>query len=276
MCTRAGAKGTHGAGVKVVYVSSCIAAKFEVSAAETAGAIDIVLTYRELEGMLRNRGLGLATLPEEPFDGVRPHLGRIHPISEGTFKAFSIVTDPLDTEIVTAEGEFNVMEIIRDLELKRHGFAMLPRSPSSFTPFPDGRYLLLGPDKEIKEGDRVERLTEHAPLARDHPDDLEPLAAKPHFFADGVGRLEQLVGDLVTDGFLRFLGAALHNVRQVEDTQRLPTCERGDDGQPDPHVRSRRCHDAAGVEQALAGGAQFGQIRIELAQRLDDGGPRRL
>jgi len=40
-------------------------------------------------------------------------------------------------------------EIIRDLDLKRHGFAMLPRSPSSFTPFPDGRYLLMGPDKEM-------------------------------------------------------------------------------------------------------------------------------
>ena len=40
-------------------------------------------------------------------------------------------------------------EIIRDLELRRHGFEMLPRSPSSFTPFPDGRSLLLGPDKEM-------------------------------------------------------------------------------------------------------------------------------
>src|SRR6476619_1903787 len=40
-------------------------------------------------------------------------------------------------------------EIIRDLELKRHGFKMLPRSPSSFTPFPDGRYLMMGPDKEM-------------------------------------------------------------------------------------------------------------------------------
>src|SRR5215211_1248452 len=38
-------------------------------------------------------------------------------------------------------------EIIRDLELKRHGFKMLPRNPSSFTPFPDGRSLLLGPKK---------------------------------------------------------------------------------------------------------------------------------
>ena len=40
-------------------------------------------------------------------------------------------------------------EIIRDLELKRHGFAMVPRSPSSFTPLPDGRFLMMGPDKAM-------------------------------------------------------------------------------------------------------------------------------
>jgi phytoene dehydrogenase-like protein len=40
-------------------------------------------------------------------------------------------------------------EIIRDLELARHGFEMLPRNPSSFTPFPDGRSLMLGPDKAL-------------------------------------------------------------------------------------------------------------------------------
>jgi phytoene dehydrogenase-like protein len=40
-------------------------------------------------------------------------------------------------------------EIIRELELQRHGFEMLPRSPSSFTPFPDGRSLMLGPDKAL-------------------------------------------------------------------------------------------------------------------------------
>src|SRR6478736_2273512 len=40
-------------------------------------------------------------------------------------------------------------EIIRDLDLKKYGFEMLPRSPSSFTPFPDGRYLMMGPDREM-------------------------------------------------------------------------------------------------------------------------------
>src|SRR5437763_5851136 len=40
-------------------------------------------------------------------------------------------------------------EIIRDLDLAAHGFAVLERSPSSFTPFPDGRSLLMGPDEEM-------------------------------------------------------------------------------------------------------------------------------
>ncbi|MBI3073886.1 MAG: NAD(P)/FAD-dependent oxidoreductase [Deltaproteobacteria bacterium] len=40
-------------------------------------------------------------------------------------------------------------EIVRDLELAKYGYEMLPREPSSFTPFPDGRFLMLGPDKEM-------------------------------------------------------------------------------------------------------------------------------
>ena len=37
-------------------------------------------------------------------------------------------------------------DIIRELRLHEFGFAVLERNPSSFSPFPDGRYLLLGPD----------------------------------------------------------------------------------------------------------------------------------
>lgn len=40
-------------------------------------------------------------------------------------------------------------EIERDLELARFGYKVLPRSPSSFTPLEDGRFLLLGPDAEL-------------------------------------------------------------------------------------------------------------------------------
>ncbi|XP_022136694.1 pyridine nucleotide-disulfide oxidoreductase domain-containing protein 2 isoform X2 [Momordica charantia] len=39
--------------------------------------------------------------------------------------------------------------VIKELELARHGLKLLKRNPSSFTPCLDGRYLLLGPDKDI-------------------------------------------------------------------------------------------------------------------------------
>lgn len=108
-------KGVLGHHVRVVYISSCIAAKFETQIKETSGAIDIVLTYRELEGIFRSRQIALATLADEPLDGMKPGVGRLFPIAEGTFRAFGIPFDPLDTEIVTACGEVNVMGIINDL-----------------------------------------------------------------------------------------------------------------------------------------------------------------
>jgi phytoene dehydrogenase-like protein len=37
-------------------------------------------------------------------------------------------------------------EIERELELARHGYRILPRNPSSFTPCEDGRFLLMGAD----------------------------------------------------------------------------------------------------------------------------------
>lgn len=43
--------------------------------------------------------------------------------------------------------------IIRDLDLGRHGLKLLKRSPSSFTPCLDGRYLLLGPDAELNHSE---------------------------------------------------------------------------------------------------------------------------
>ena len=105
--------------VKVIYISSCIAGKFEVQAEETKGAVDVLLTYRELESMLKDRSVELAALEEAPFDGKEPHLGRIFSLSQGSFQSFGIHTDPLDTEIVTAEGEVNVMGIVKDLAAGR-------------------------------------------------------------------------------------------------------------------------------------------------------------
>ena len=34
--------------------------------------------------------------------------------------------------------------IIKDLNMEKYGFELIPRDPSSFTPLLDGRYLLMG------------------------------------------------------------------------------------------------------------------------------------
>ena len=42
-------------------------------------------------------------------------------------------------------------QIIRELRLAEYGFRVLPRSPSSFTPLPDGRSLLMGPEPGLNQ-----------------------------------------------------------------------------------------------------------------------------
>ena len=63
------------------------------------------------------------------------------------------VTEPLwpGYKVSTASYVVSLLlpEIVRDLELARHGYRVLKRTPSSFTPLEDGRYLLLGSDREF-------------------------------------------------------------------------------------------------------------------------------
>ena len=40
-------------------------------------------------------------------------------------------------------------EVVQELELARYGYRVLNRNPSSFTPLPDGRSLLMGPDEAL-------------------------------------------------------------------------------------------------------------------------------
>jgi phytoene dehydrogenase-like protein len=62
-------------------------------------------------------------------------------VTEETFAGFKVSTAAYVNSLFRKE-------IVRDLRLGDYGFEVLPRSPSSFTPLPDGRSLTLGPDAE--------------------------------------------------------------------------------------------------------------------------------
>ena len=112
-------KKVMGEETKVVYVSTCIAAKFEVQAAESAGAIDVVLTYQELDKLFKSRGINPQALSDVAFDGLDPGPGRLFSLTGGPLQIFGATPDLLDTEIITAEGESHTIGIIRDLAAGR-------------------------------------------------------------------------------------------------------------------------------------------------------------
>ena len=79
---------------------------------------------------------------------------------------------------------------------------MLPRSPSSFTPFPDGRYLLMGPDKEMTHREvskfskkDAEALPKYEAMLERVADFLEPTLVQtpPNPWSMAPGNLLQLL-----------------------------------------------------------------------------------
>jgi phytoene dehydrogenase-like protein len=63
-------------------------------------------------------------------------------VTEETFPGFKVSTAAYVNSLFRPE-------IIRDLRLREYGFESLERNPSSFSPFADGRYLLMGADAQM-------------------------------------------------------------------------------------------------------------------------------
>ena len=112
-------KSRTSADTPVVYISSCIGGKFEITAEQTEGAIDCVISYQELSQMFKDRKLDLKRLGETALDGVQPQRGRLFAISGGPFKSFDIDSEIINQDYVETEGEENAMEVIKDLAAGR-------------------------------------------------------------------------------------------------------------------------------------------------------------
>lgn len=95
-------------------------------------------------------------------------------------------------------------ELVRELELARHGYEVLPRQPSSFTPFPDGRFLLMGADPVLNRRELAkfsvrdaERFPAYEAMLERVARALEPMLAEPAAdpFAGGGRNLWSLARD---------------------------------------------------------------------------------
>jgi two-component system NtrC family sensor kinase len=100
---------------KVVFIGPCIAKKAEIVDPNVAGVVDVALTFDELREMWAEAGIDASAYPEEPFDGPRPGVARIFPVSGGLLKTAVLSGDILENEILVTEGRDNVLEILKTL-----------------------------------------------------------------------------------------------------------------------------------------------------------------
>ncbi|HXH84161.1 MAG TPA: NAD(P)/FAD-dependent oxidoreductase [Candidatus Tectomicrobia bacterium] len=123
-------------------------------------------------------------------------------------------------------------EIVRDLRLAEHGFAVLPRDPSSFTPFPDGRFLLMGPDADLTRREIAKFSAQDADRYPRYEAMLERVAAivepllvtpPPDLLRPGLGDLRTLLSLGLA---FRRLGAAAGEAAEVLTGAARPILDR--------------------------------------------------
>src|SRR5215475_7258917 len=146
-------------------------------------------------------------------------------VTEETFPGFKVSTAAYVNSLFR-------QEIVRDLGLASHGFQVLAREPSSFTPYPDGRSLLLGPDaeltrKEIAKFSRrdAEAYPRYEAMLERVADVIEPTLteAPPDLLRPGLRGLWKLLG---LQRRLRRLGSAAGEAVEILTGPARPILDR--------------------------------------------------
>jgi len=108
-------KRSYSPGAKVVFIGPCIAKKAEIDDPQVAGDVDAVLTFVELETMLREAGIELERLPESEPDGPIPRLGRIFRVPGGLLRSAAMKEDICRNQILVTEGKEACTQILNEV-----------------------------------------------------------------------------------------------------------------------------------------------------------------
>lgn len=115
----------YGDDVKVVYLTSCMAAKDDSRRFNRSdGRIDSVLTFIELRQLFNEISVSENTVEYSEFDPPVGRKGGLFPISHGMLQAVDINQDLLGGSILITEGRTNFLQTIRqfatEVDLKQH------------------------------------------------------------------------------------------------------------------------------------------------------------
>jgi two-component system NtrC family sensor kinase len=109
------AKKIKGEGWKIIYLTPCLAQMSEVSSPEVAGAIDHVITFRDIKNMLDEAGIDRKSMDESDFDGPKPFIGRIVSVIGGLNRIMGESFDVLDDERSVTYGRRRTIGALNQL-----------------------------------------------------------------------------------------------------------------------------------------------------------------
>jgi PAS domain S-box-containing protein len=101
---------------KVVFIGPCAAKKEEARDFNVKGAVDAVLTFRELRIMLAEDSLDLGKLPPSAMDNPLPGMGQLYPLAGGMLKSAALSTDILADEIIGLAGKQACLEYLEGIK----------------------------------------------------------------------------------------------------------------------------------------------------------------
>jgi signal transduction histidine kinase/CheY-like chemotaxis protein/Fe-S-cluster-containing hydrogenase component 2 len=102
-------------GAAIVFFGPCIAKKAEIRDPCVAGDVDAVMTFTELDDLLRECGLDAASLQPSSADEPLPHYGALVPVAGGLLKTAAIEADLMEASILVVEGPDRCIAVLREL-----------------------------------------------------------------------------------------------------------------------------------------------------------------
>jgi iron only hydrogenase large subunit-like protein/uncharacterized Fe-S cluster-containing protein len=108
-------KKRFGAESVVVFIGPCVAKKSEILRPDVAGAVDCVLTFKELVSWMEQRSIDLSRCEESDFDDKAIHDAQLYPLPGGSIKTARIDDDGLELNIVRADGVLSIKDLLASL-----------------------------------------------------------------------------------------------------------------------------------------------------------------
>jgi len=98
------ARAIKGSDWKFIYITPCLAQIKEMTSPEVAGAVDRVITFKDLRRLLKEELEKKENYPETPFDGPKPFLGRVISVIGGLYRSTGSQFDILMDDITVTYG----------------------------------------------------------------------------------------------------------------------------------------------------------------------------